>query len=135
VALDSPGFTVLQKILYIGIGGGLGANARYWVGWWLIKRWGDVFPYATLFVNVTGSFLLGLFVVLISERYIVTDPNLRLLIAVGFLGSYTTFSTFEYQTFALASSGRYLQAALNFGFSLVAGFVAVWLGVRLARFL
>jgi fluoride exporter len=116
--LDSPGLTVLQKILYIGIGGGLGANARYWIGGWLAKRLGGVFPYATLFVNVTGSFLLGLFVVLISERYVAATPSLRLLLAVGFLGSYTTFSTFEYETFSLASSGSYLQAALNVGFSL-----------------
>ena len=133
--MDKPWLTILTKSLYIGIGGCLGANARYWLGGWLNGRWGATFPYATFVVNITGSFLLGLFVTLITERYIVSHPNLRLLIAIGFIGSYTTFSTFEYETFALAETGSYFQALLNVGLSLFVGFVAVWLGARLARFL
>ncbi len=133
--MDSSWLTILKLSFYIGIGGALGANARYWIGGWLTGRLEGVFPYATFFVNVTGSFILGLFITLIAERYIVIHPHLRPLIAIGFLGSYTTFSTFEYETFALANSGSYLQAILNAGLSLSAGFVAVWLGIRLARFL
>ena len=127
--------TILKTCVYIGIGGALGANARYWVGGWLTQRLEGTFPYATFFVNITGAFLLGLFITLIAERYVVANPHLRLLVAVGFLGSYTTFSTFEYETFALTSSASYFVALLNIGLSLCIGFVAVWLGVWLARFL
>ena len=69
------------------------------------------------------------------KRHIVSDAHLRLLVTVGFLGTHTTFSTFEYETFALASSGGYLVVLLNVGLSLCAGFVAVWLGIWLARLL
>jgi len=131
--MDNP--TILTKSLYIGIGGFLGANARYWLGGCLNERWGTTFPYATFVVNISGSFFLGLFVTLITERYIVTNPSLRLLIATGFIGSYTTFSTFEYETFALASSGSYFRALLNIVSNLLIGFVAVWLGAKLARLL
>ena len=133
--MDNSLSTILKTCFYIGIGGALGANTRYWVGGWLAGRLGGTFPHATFFVNITGSFLLGLFITIIAERYIVADPHLRLLVVVGFLGSYTTFSTFEYETFALATSGGYLVALLNVGLSLCAGFVAVWLGLWLARFL
>ncbi|MCZ6678880.1 MAG: fluoride efflux transporter CrcB [Candidatus Poribacteria bacterium] len=132
--MDDLWFTILKRSLYIGIGGCLGANARYWLGGWVTERLGDTFPYGTFVANITGSFVLGLFITLITERYIVSNPNLRLLIAIGFVGSYTTFSTFEYETFALAESGSYFRALLNAGLSLIAGFVAVWLGARLARF-
>ncbi len=133
--MNNPWLTILTKSLYIGIGGYLGANARYWLGGYLNGMRGTTFPYATFVVNIMGSFFLGLFVTLITERYIVSNPNLRLLIAIGFIGSYTTFSTFEYETFALAEVGSYFQALLNAGLNLLVGFVAVWLGARLARFL
>ncbi len=133
--MGNPWLTILTKSLYIGIGGFLGANARYWLGGCLNGRWGSTFPYGTFVVNIIGSFFLGLFVTLITERYIVSNPNLHLLVAIGFIGSYTTFSTFEYETFALANSGSYFQALLNVALNLFVGFVAVWLGARLARFL
>ena len=133
--MDKAWLTILTKIFHIGIGGFLGANARYWLGGCVNGRWGVTFPYATFVVNLTGSFFLGLFVTLITERYVVFHPNLRLLIAIGFIGSYTTFSTLEYETFALAETGSYFHAVLNASLSLLFGFVAVWLGVRFARFL
>lgn len=123
---------VLAKILYVGVGGFAGANARYWLGGWISNRWGTAFPCATLFINVTGSFVLGLFVALITERFIV-NPNWRLLVAIGFVGAYTTFSTFEYETFALVEVGSWSRALVNVFGSVVAGFVAVWLGVRLGQ--
>ena len=126
---------VMVKSFYIGIGGFLGANARYWLGGWVIDRLGESFPHATFAVNVIGSFVLGLFVTLTTERYIVSHPNVRLLVAIGLIGSFTTFSTFEYETFALANTGSYWLAGLNACLSLTAGFVAVWLGARLALFL
>ncbi|OGG55430.1 MAG: camphor resistance protein CrcB [Candidatus Handelsmanbacteria bacterium RIFCSPLOWO2_12_FULL_64_10] len=125
---------MVERIIYVGIGGFIGANARYWLGGWISNRYGSTFPYATLVINITGSFILGLFMALITERYI-APPGLRLIVAIGFVGAYTTFSTFEYETLALASSGSLLRALLNIVLSVVAGFVAVWLGARLGRFL
>jgi CrcB protein len=94
----------------------------------LSDRWGATFPYATFVVNISGSFVLGLFITLITERYIVAHSHLRLLISIGFLGAYTTFSTFEYETFALAEAGSYFHALLNVALSVLVGFIAVWLG-------
>jgi len=128
------GRSLIEKVFYVGVGGFAGANARYWLGGWISDRYGAAFPYATLVINVTGSFILGLFMALTTERYI-APPGLRLIVAIGFVGAYTTFSTFEYETLALASSGSLLRALLNIVLSVVAGFVAVWLGARLGRFL
>ncbi|MEE3194194.1 MAG: fluoride efflux transporter CrcB [Candidatus Poribacteria bacterium] len=122
---------VLKKILLIAIGGSLGANARYWLGV-LVKHYlGDEFPYATFIVNITGSFLLGMFLALISTRYLSTNQGYQWAISIGFLGSYTTFSTFEYETMMLAETGNYLGALMNTGLSIFVGLIAVWLGVRI----
>jgi len=118
-------------MLWVGIGGFLGANARYLLGGWVAERIGTQFPWGTFIINVSGSFLLGLFIVLATERFM--PPHLRLLVAIGFLGAYTTFSTFEYETLALAESGSLLRALANVVFSVIAGFFAVWLGSKLAR--
>src|SRR5436190_22015556 len=126
----------LQRIGWVGLGGFLGANARYWVGGWIQVRWGTAFPWSTFVINVTGSFILGLFVTLITERFFV--PNvlaLRLLVAIGFVGAYTTFSTFELETLSLVTTSEWLRAFGNAFGSLFAGFLAVWLGVLLARVL
>jgi CrcB protein len=122
------------KYLIIGVGGFVGANARYVIGGWVHQRWGASFPYGTFFINISGSFLLGLFATL-AVRYAWSD-HWRLLIAVGFIGAYTTFSTFEYETLQLVAEGRrYHAAALNLLGSLLVGFVAAYLGVVLARLL
>src|SRR5262245_55528262 len=127
---------VAQKIGWIGFGGFLGVNARYWLGGWVSARWGSEFPWATFVINVTGAFVRGLLMTLLTERFAVRHPEtLRLAVAVGFLGGYTTFSTFAYETLALASDGAWLLAFANALGSLVAGFVAVWLGVVLGRLL
>jgi CrcB protein len=131
-----PGWGALQKIGWVGLGGFLGANARYWLGGWVAERWGTDFPWATFVINITGSFILGLFVTLITERYVVRFAlPLRLLVAIGFVGAYTTFSTFEFETLALVETSAWLRAFGNAFGSLIAGFVAVWLGVVLARLL
>lgn len=123
-----------QKLLIVGLGGFVGANARYLASEWAYKHWGPGFPYGTLLVNVTGAFILGLFATLslsLSWR-----PEWRLLIAVGFVGAYTTFSTFEYESIQLiAQGGRYREAAINIAGSVVAGFFAAWLGIVAARLL
>lgn len=124
----------LHKIILIGLGSALGGNARYWLGVWIQQRWGTEFPLGTFVVNITGAFVLGLFISFIVEKlqlqYIST---LHLFFAVGFLGAYTTFSTLEYETFALTETGSFLLAAANAFGSLVIGFIAIWLGMILGR--
>src|SRR6476660_9179795 len=104
----------MSEFLLIGAGAVLGANARYWLTNYFVQRFGPAFPYGTLFINVTGSFLLGFVLVLVGNRF-VTDPGYRLLIGTGFLGAYTTFSTFSYDTIVLLERGDILPAILNIG--------------------
>jgi CrcB protein len=120
--------------LIIGIGGFLGANARYLLGGWIAERYGTIFPYGTIVINVSGSFVIGFFLVLISERFIV-HPNWRLFFAIGFLGAYTTFSTFSFETWALIQERSFFMAFVNMVGSVALGQVAVLAGVVLARLL
>src|SRR3954466_2191528 len=123
-----PAWEALEKTLWVGLGGFLGANARYWLGGWIQARWGSDFPWSTFVINITGSFILGLFMTLISERFAVPRaPVLWLVVAIGFVGAYTTFSTFEFETLALVTTGTWLRALGNAFGSLAAGFAAVWL--------
>ena len=116
----------------ISVGAVLGANARYFVGGWLSDRFGTGFPVGTLFINVTGSFMIGLFLTLIGDRLVIADWW-RPLVAIGFLGSYTTFSTFSFETLALAQSGAWGLATLNVVGSVAGSLVGVYLGTVLAR--
>ena len=118
--------------LIIGIGGFLGANARFLLGGWIAQRYGTSFPYGTMVINVSGSFVIGFFLVLISERFIV-HPNWRLFFAIGFLGAYTTFSTYSFESFALIQQRSFLLALANLLGSVVLGQVAVVAGMTLAR--
>jgi CrcB protein len=118
--------------LAISVGAVLGANTRYFVGGWISDRFGTSFPLGTLVINVTGSFVIGLFLVLIGERLVVADWW-RPLVAIGFLGSYTTFSTFSFETLALAQSGSWGLAALNVVGSVAGSLLGVYLGAVLAR--
>ncbi|MEW6116997.1 MAG: fluoride efflux transporter CrcB [Nitrospirota bacterium] len=122
----------MYNYLIIGLGGFLGAISRYAVGLWIGQRWGRSFPLGTFVINVSGSFLIGLLMVLFNERFLV-NPQWRLLLTVGFLGAYTTFSTFEYETGALLRDGEWFIAALNILLSVIAGFVALKLGEVLAK--
>jgi CrcB protein len=124
----------LAKYLVVGAGGFIGANARYMIGGWVQRKMGASFPYGTFLINVSGSFILGLFATL-ALRYAWSD-YWRLLIAIGFVGAYTMFSRFEYETIQLiAEGGRYRAAALNLIGSVIVGFVAAYLGVVIARLL
>ena len=124
----------MGKLLVVALGGAMGAVARYWLGGWILARLPTELPLGTFVINVTGSFIIGLVMTLIGER-LTLHPNWRLLVAVGFVGAYTTFSTFEYETFKLIENGSYLSAALNVILSVVVGFVAVALGIVAARYL
>jgi CrcB protein len=122
----------MNNFLIIGVGGFLGAVARYAIALWIGQKWGRNFPMGTFVINVSGSFLIGLLMVLFTERYLV-NPQWRLLLVVGFLGAYTTFSTFEYETGSLLKDGEWMMALLNIVGSVVAGFVALKMGEVIAK--
>ncbi len=117
--------------IIVGIGGFFGANTRYFIGKEALRRYGDAFPVGTLFINVTGSFLMGVFATIITLQH--WESWTKSLITVGILGAYTTYSTFEYETFALVQRGAFQKAAFNFFLSLLLGFTALLLGVFVAK--
>jgi CrcB protein len=123
---------ILTKYLAVAVGGALGAVARYYLGGSALSRVAVPFPTATFVINVTGSFILGFFLTLATERMNV-NPHLRLAVAVGFVGAYTTFSTFEYETAKLIEERGYLLAFLNVTLSFIVGLAAVWGGIAAAR--
>ena len=123
---------MLRPFLAVAIGSALGGMSRFAVGLLVARWWAGEFPLATFLVNVSGSFAIGLFYALTAERTAV--PALwRLGFATGFVGAYTTFSTFEYETGRLLENGAVGWAALNVIGSVAAGFVALRLGIALAR--
>jgi len=124
--------TQVNRFLVVALGGALGAVARYAVALAVATFWRRDFPLATLLINVSGSFILGVFATFAAERAAI-DPLLRLLVATGFVGAYTTFSTFEYETQRLAETGAIAWGLLNIVTSVIAGFIAVQLGVAIAR--
>jgi CrcB protein len=121
-----------MRYLLVLAGGGTGALARYVAASAIMTRFGGKFPLGTLAINVTGSFLIGFLMTLLTERFQL-DPQWRLLLVVGFLGGYTTFSSFEWETFTSVRDGALRAAMLNVVASVVLGYIAVWLGVMLAR--
>jgi CrcB protein len=122
----------LLKYLMVGIGGCLGSILRFWVGSYIGSRMGTRFPYGTLVVNITGSFLVGLVFALMTVRT-QWSPNWRYLIPVGFIGGYTTFSAFEYETLRTIQDGQMGLGLLYVATSVIIGFVAVWGGMIAGR--
>jgi CrcB protein len=122
----------LSTIVAVSLGGLIGANARYLVGIWVGDHWGNAFPWGTLLINVTGSFVLGCFLTLVTER-LEGSATTRLFVATGFLGAYTTFSTFAYETASYVRAGELLRALAYVGASLVCGLAAVVAGITAAR--
>ena len=123
---------MIARCLVVGAGGFLGAIARYAVGVWIETFWRRDFPLATFLVNVSGCFILGFFLAIATERMNIS-PMMRLLVATGFVGAYTTFSTFEYETQRLTTTGAFGWALVNVLASVAVGFLAVRLGVQLGR--
>ncbi|NUL83029.1 MAG: fluoride efflux transporter CrcB [Armatimonadetes bacterium] len=121
----------MAKAAYIGIGAAAGANARFWLGRWVQAKLGHDFPWGTFFVNMTGTFLIGLVMGLILKRE--GGEAWRLLLAVGLLGGYTTYSTFGYETLGLMNSGMWGRAALYTFGHLFVGILAIWMGEQAAR--
>lgn len=120
------------RYLLVVIGGGTGALARYVAASAIMTRFGGKFPLGTLVINVTGSFLIGFLMTILTERFKL-DPNWRLLLVVGFLGGYTTFSSFEWETYSSVRDGGLWTGMLNVVSSVMLGYVAVTLGSVLAQ--
>lgn len=119
------------RVSMLSVGGALGVNARYWMGVWLARWVGPHFPWATLAINVSGCFAIG-FLTLALTRWL-PHPNARLLVLVGFLGGYTTFSTFMFESVELCKRGEAGRAAAYVSATLIGGFAAVTSGTALAR--
>ena len=127
----------MWNALWIFIGGGLGSLARWGVSGLIANtRIGETFPWGTLFVNVSGSFAIGLFASLTGPdgRWLASD-KFRQFFMIGICGGYTTFSSFSWQTLALAENGQWFRAAANSVLSVVLCLVGVWLGHLLATVL
>ena len=113
------------------LGGAVGSLTRYVAGTAIMTRFGGRFPLGTFVINVTGSFLIGLIMTLLTER-VQPHPNWRLLLVVGFLGGYTTFSSFEWESLGLVKDGMRWLGLLNLTVSVVLGYLAAWLGALVA---
>jgi CrcB protein len=121
-----------MQLFYIGIFGGLGCVARYLTSGWVYQLAGRNLPYGTLFVNVVGSFLLALLMVL-GLRSAIFSPEIRIGLAVGFMGGFTTFSTFSYETLRLLEDGSFWQAGVNILLNIVLCLFFAVLGALVAR--
>jgi CrcB protein len=123
---------LLQKYLYIAVGGAIGSVARYWVGSAVAGRLGTRFPYGTFVINMSACLVIG-FVLTFLGRRVDLNPAWRYLIPVGFLGAYSTFSAYEWETLSTLRAGAFALAALYALGSVVLGLIAVWGGAMLAE--
>jgi fluoride exporter len=122
----------VQKYLLIALGGALGSVARFWVGSAVASRMGIKFPYGTLLVNLSACLVIG-FTITYMGRRADLSPAWRFLIPIGFIGAYSTFSTYEWETLSTLRSGAFLLAALYAGGSFILGLIAVWGGSWIAE--
>jgi CrcB protein len=122
----------LSTYFWIALGATVGASARYFLSTVIARGYSSAFPYGTLLINITGSLVLGFFLVLSTERALM-DPRWRLLVAVGFCGSYTTFSSYAFESFALLEQGQWLLSGINIVGSNTLCLAAVLAGAALAR--
>ncbi len=124
----------MHRYLFIAIGGALGSVARFWVGTTVAGRMGTRFPFGTLLVNITACLIIGLSLELLN-RHANLNPSWRFLVPIGFVGAYSTFSTFEWEIYSNLTQGTFWIAILYLAVSLVSGLIAVALGVSAARYL
>jgi CrcB protein len=124
----------LQRYLLIALGGAFGSIARFWVGSTVAGRMGTRFPFGTFVINLTACLIIGFSLTYLGKR-VDLSPAWRYLIPVGFIGAYSTFSTYEWETLSTMRSGAFALAALYAVGSLILGLVAVWCGAALAELL
>lgn len=126
----------LASFFWVMVGGALGTGARFAISGLAAQRWGETFPWGTILINITGSFLISLFAGLVGPngRWLV-GPLGRQFLMYGICGGYTTFSSFSIQTLNLMRDGQRMLAAANVVGSVVACLVAVWLGAIVAEFI
>jgi len=122
----------LQKYFFIALGGSLGSIARYWVGSTISGRLGTKFPYGTFVINVSACIIIGFALTFLGKRADL-NPAWRFLIPVGFVGAYSTFSTYEWETLSTLRTGAFALAALYAFISLFLGLAAVWCGSMIAE--
>jgi CrcB protein len=122
----------LTKILFVALGGALGAVSRYAFSASPLNSVFEKFPFPTFLVNIIGSFLIGFCLIILSDKFAVSD-NIRLLVFVGFLGAFTTFSTFELEIWTLVKEGHYVSSLVYVVSSVVVGFAGLLAGVWLGR--
>jgi CrcB protein len=122
----------LFDLLLVGSGGFAGANARYWMARWIAERYGTAFPYGTLLINITGSLIIGFAITYLNARSNLS-PNYRLIFTTGFVGAYTTFSTYTYESLTLMQDGLWARAAVYLIGSVALGMAAVTIGMLAGR--
>ncbi len=122
----------MGQTLAIAAGGAAGALLRFWAANWVYSIMGRGFPYGTMAVNLLGSLLMGFCYAWLVERSVL-GPEWRALVMVGFLGAFTTFSTFSIETINLLEGGELLKAVLNMVLSVLLCVIAAWLGLQLGR--
>ena len=124
----------MPKYLLIAFGGALGSMARYWVGSTIANRMGTKFPYGTFVINITACMIIGFSLTFLAKRADL-NPAWRFLVPVGFIGAYSTFSTYEWETLSTIRTGAFLLAAFYAVSSLILGLAAVWGGSVIAEIL
>ncbi|HUI30709.1 MAG TPA: fluoride efflux transporter CrcB [Candidatus Acidoferrales bacterium] len=122
----------MVKNMLVFVGGGIGAVFRYFLAGWIYRAVGTDFPYGTLVVNVIGCFVIGLFMTMAEDRFLII-PSMRIFVAVGIIGGFTTFSTFNFETLELLKDGAFTLGLLNIGASIVLGLLATWIGAVVGR--
>ena len=123
----------MLSYLWIALGGALGTTARYWLSGVVARSVGETFPWGTLVINVTGSFVIGFFGALTGpDGRLFVGSTARQFVMIGMCGGYTTFSSFSLQTLNLMNEGEWFRAAANIGLSVLLCMIAVWVGVVLA---
>ncbi|MBE9114772.1 fluoride efflux transporter CrcB [Lusitaniella coriacea LEGE 07157] len=120
--------------LAIGLGAIAGALSRFYLNLWIGRVLGITFPYGTFLINLSGCLAMGFFFTTVTERIFPISPDVQLLVAVGFLGSYTTFSTYSLDTVNLARGEQFFKAALYWIASSLGGLLCLYLGIWLAQF-